>query len=309
MSSEDKILSLPIIFVLVILVVIAGFNFYTSQNPSVLNEEDVAAVVEKYLEENKDKTVATGSNEETANFLENNSDKIIEQMSGTMSEELINQKIAEYIRKNPQVIIESLNAWQREQQEAQRRKAIDTIKEKTSELHNNPTSPFVGNPDGDIVVVEFFDYNCGFCKRVLPSIDQLLQEDSNVKIVFKEYPILSENSRLIARYGLAVNQIDPSKYFDFHSAMMTASGSQSESSLLKLVETLGIDPEKAKQEANGVEVNRQLIATNELGRSIGVSGTPAFIIGNRLVPGAVQYDQLKNIIAEERAKMAEDAKE
>lgn len=307
MSSEDKILSLPIIFVLVILVVIAGFNFYTSQNPSILNEQDVTAAVEKYLKKNKDKTTTSSSSEETANFLDNNSDKIIEQMSGTMNDALINQKIAEYIRENPQDIIESLNSWQREQQEAQRKKAVDTIKEKTNELHNNPTSPFVGNPDGDIVVVEFFDYNCGFCKRVLPSVDQLLKEDSNVKIVFKEYPILTENSRLIARYGLAVNQIDSSKYFDFHSAMMKASGSQSESTLLKLVETLGIDPEKAKQEANGVEVNRQLISVNELGRSIGVSGTPAFIVGNRLVPGAVQYEQLKNIIAEERAKLTETA--
>lgn len=302
MSSEDKILSLPIILVLIILAVIAGFNFYNSQNASVVNEDDVTTVIDQYFKDNSEKIANASSGVEIEKFLEKNSDKLLHQLSDDLTDDLINKKIAAYIEKNPDLIIQSLNNWQRQQYEDQRKKAIETIKEKTSELHNDPNSPVAGNPDGDIVVVEFFDYNCGFCKRVLPSVNKLLEEDSNVKVVFKEFPILSENSRLISKYALAVNQVDSEKYYDFHSAMMKAKGSQSENALQKLAETLGLDAEKVKEAANSIEVNRQLMANNELGKGIGVSGTPAFIIGTRLVPGAIEYDQLKKIIAEEREK-------
>lgn len=302
MASNDRLLSFPIVFVLIILVVVAGFNFYTSRTTKAVSKEEVIEIVNNYLENNPDKIILSSLEQKIESFLTENADDITEQAATKSQEKKMELHFAEFLLKNPQVILESVNQWQRDQAILQQKKAQEKLTEKTDILHNNPDTPYAGNPNGDVMIAEFYDYNCGYCKKAMPTIDQLLKEDSNIKISFIEFPILSPNSQLIAKYALAVHRLDADKFYAFHKQLMESRGSKSEESLIEMVTNMGLDGSKAKEIANGEEIQQYLQASNKLGREIGVNGTPAFVIGNRLIPGAVSYEDLRKIVNEVREK-------
>ena len=236
MSSNNKLLTLPIILVLVILVAVSGLNFYTSKTSSVLTEEDVVNVLNKYIKENPEKIAEAIGQNQMNDFLNNNADDIIAKLTDEPRQNSYNNMINKFIKDNPHVIIESLNEWQRKQGEEQKKLALENIQKRINELHNDPNSPTTGNLNGDITIVEFFDYNCGFCKKVFPSVKKILENDPNVKVVFKEFPILSQSSETLAKFALAVNAISPEKYLDFHAEAMINTSLKSESGIIKFVE-------------------------------------------------------------------------
>jgi protein-disulfide isomerase len=219
---------------------------------------------------------------------------------GELTSEDVEKIIAEYIQNNPQKIIDSVTKYQRNSAVEEEKRAQGNIKEQLTEIENAPSSPVAGNPKGDVTIVEFFDYSCGYCKKVLPAFAKIVEEDKNVRAVFKEFPILGPNSELAARAALSVYAIAPAKYFDFHKKLMDGhvSGQDSINSIAK---GLGVDVSAMEAKMKSPEVEKTIAQDRALASAIGIHGTPAFIVGGQLVPGAVDYETFKSMVASARA--------
>jgi protein-disulfide isomerase len=208
--------------------------------------------------------------------------------------------IQDYIAKNPEVLIRAMQDYQIRQQAAKQEKARNNMITLAADLNTNPASPVIGNPDGDVTIVEFFDYRCGYCKKVFPTIQALLKEDGNIRYVLKEFPILGPQSVIASQVALAVWNKAPEKYRDFHTALMTVRGQLSEKRVLSIAEDLGLDASIIARAMNEAPVTNELNKNMRLAQSLGIEGTPAFIIGQELAPGAIGMDELKKMVATAR---------
>ena len=204
------------------------------------------------------------------------------------------------IEENPELIMNSVRDYQMKQQAATLSKAAKNIVAMKGDLQNNPNSPFAGNPNGDVTIVEFFDYHCHYCKQFYPTVAKLIDDDKNLRVVFKEFPILSEDSALAAKAALAVYSIDKGKYFAYHTALMKSSGAFTMDMLQDKAKEVGIDPDAFKKAMDNADLTKEIDHNKELAQSIGINGTPAIIVGNDLIPGAIEYDALKAKIASAR---------
>lgn len=213
----------------------------------------------------------------------------------------LEEAIRDYLLNNPEVIIESLEKYQADQRAEQHERAALAVEENREALESDPRSPVAGNPDGDVVVVEFFDYQCGYCKRVVPSIRQVLEEDPNIRYVFKEFPVLGETSLMASRAATAVWLLNNEHYTPFHFELMTARGSLTEDRILDLAAKVGADREAVAEKMEDPEVAEILEENLQLAQAISVRGTPAFVIGGRLVPGAIDLETMQNLISSARS--------
>lgn len=209
--------------------------------------------------------------------------------------------VRDYIIAHPEVLVESLQKLDAKRAEDQAAASKLAIAQYKDALFNDAASPATGNPKGDVTVVEFFDYNCGYCKHLLPVVSELLAKDKNVRVVFKEFPILSPSSQLASKAGLAVHRLAPEKYFDFHRELMQQKGELTEALLLDTAGKLGLDKDKVKAEMASPDVEKALDANRKLGISLGIQGTPAIVVGNELIPGATDLQGLEAKIAAARA--------
>jgi protein-disulfide isomerase len=208
--------------------------------------------------------------------------------------------IHDYVMAHPEVIMDSVDKY-RQGAEAESEKAFDEkIKTSGDALYNDPSSPVAGNKKGDVTIVEFFDYNCGYCKMAFKDVQTLLNEDKNVRIVFKDIPILSEASHTAARYALAADK--QGKYWDFHKALMEKGGANNEDSIKKVAADIGLDMEKLKTDADSPETRAILEKNLDLARTIGITGTPGFVIADQALRGHYGIDAMRKIIAEAREK-------
>jgi protein-disulfide isomerase len=215
----------------------------------------------------------------------------------TLTKAEIEKIVHDYILENGNVLLDSVNNFQRR---STQEKSAEGIKSNHEALFKSDTSPAMGNPKGDITLVEFFDYNCGYCKRVLPTVQKLIDEDKNIRVVFKEVPSLGPTSETAARWALAAHT--QGKYFDFHTRMMEHSGQIDTDVLRGIAKDSGLDVDKAAKDADSTDVTVQIEKNRALGADIGVTGTPAFLINEEFVPGAVPSEQLKADIARIRAE-------
>ena len=205
--------------------------------------------------------------------------------------------IREYLLANPQILnemIEKLQVAEREKQEEQSKAAIASNADK---IFRNPNDIVVGNPEGNVTVVEFFDYNCGYCKRSMADVLRLTEEDKDVRVVMKEFPILSEGSVIAAHAALAARA--QNKYWELHLALMGAQGGvDSLEKVLQIAGETGLDVEKLKAdiEASRAEHDKIIEETHNLAQELGINGTPAFVIDGTLVPGAAPYEQLADSV-------------
>ncbi len=221
----------------------------------------------------------------------------VAQEGAAMDRAAIEGIIKDYIMNNPQVIMDSVDQYQRK---AVSERSQEAIKANQDVLFKNDEAPFLGNKDGDVVMVEFFDYNCGYCKRVLPDIQALVDGDKGVKVVFKDFPILGPTSETASRYAIAAQK--QGKYFEFHRAAMEHKGGPLDDAALdKIVTDLGLDLEKVKADAQSAEVSERIKKNRDLAGQLGISGTPAFVLGEKLFPGALPAAELKRIVDEHRA--------
>lgn len=203
--------------------------------------------------------------------------------------------VRSYLEQNPDVLIAANEDYQRKMIADERARVEAQIPQFRDALERDPRDP-VYNPDGEITVVEFFDYNCGFCRRSMPEIMDLMEQNDDIRFVFKEYPILSEESRVAAALALGVD--DPDAYFELHQRFY-ATQQLTGSEIGRAVEDVGLDPDALAEAASTPEIARQLQDIGALARTLGVDGTPTFVVGNRMVIGA-DIEALKAAIEEAR---------
>ncbi len=213
----------------------------------------------------------------------------------TIEKSAIEAIIKDYIMNNPTVIMDSVDQFQKR---TMREKSAGAIKTNEQYLSKDDGAPFLGNPDGDVKVIEFFDYNCGYCKKVLPELIQLTEKDKNVKIIFKDIPILGPTSETAAKWAVAAHM--QKKYFPFHKNMMDHKGPINDEVLEKAAKDAGVDVEKLKKDIEGTEVLMQIEKNSALAGQLGITGTPAFVIGEDIVPGALPIEEMERLVQEAR---------
>lgn len=208
--------------------------------------------------------------------------------------------VREALMNDPEMIKEAVQRLREKQEAEAKKKTGDGIVKNKDNLFNNPDSPVVGAADADVTLVEFFDYHCGYCKRMLPEMSKLMGEDKKLRVIFKEYPILSEDSVTAAKAALAVNRIAKDKYFAFHTALMKSTAKFDEKSLLDMAKKQGISVDKLKTEMAKPELTAILDKNREIASEIGITGTPGIILGGELIPGALPYEDLKKAVGAAR---------
>ena len=205
----------------------------------------------------------------------------------------------EAIRENPGIVFEAAQLFEQQQQALQAQAAAQVLDTEKATLENDPNAPVLGNPDGDVTVVEFFDYNCPYCRRVKPEMEALLAADPNVRVVYREWPILGDGSVFAARAALASR--NQGKYEEFHWAMMQLKERAEEASILRTAEDIGLDVAQLRRDMNGPEIEEHIQTSMRLAQSLGFSGTPSFVIGDSLAPGLIQADQMIELVDQARA--------
>lgn len=223
--------------------------------------------------------------------------------SGQFSEEQkrgIEGVIKNYLVSNPEIFLEVQTALETKmaRDEAEKTKALVATHGK--EIYRAAGAPVAGNPDGDITVVEFFDYNCGYCKRGFGDIAKLVESDKNVRVVFKEFPILRDESEQASKVALAAK--NQGKYWEVHRALISSKGLVNEAVALKAAEGLGLDMVKLKADMASPEIKAELDRVKELARTLQINGTPHFLVGDRAIGGAPEnlYDILETNVTELR---------
>ncbi len=202
--------------------------------------------------------------------------------------------VKDYLLKNPEIFLQVQSALEAKMEQIQAERLRVALAANADALFRDPDAPVAGNPKGDVTVVEFFDYNCGYCKRGFPDVAKLIKADPKVRVVFRELPILSKGSEEAARVAIAANL--QGKYWDFHSRMIAFKGQANEASALKLAEKAGLDMERLKKDMKSEQVDKEISKVRELAQNLNINGTPHFIVGNRSIPGAPQdlFEQLKS---------------
>ena len=214
----------------------------------------------------------------------------------------IEQIVRDYLLEHPEVLVQSLNAYQENQRVAQEQRLQQAVIDSRAALTEDPDTPVIGKPDADVTIVEFFDYRCQYCRRVVTSIRQLIEEDRKIRLVMKEFPILGPQSIQAARAALA--SVGQGKYEEFHFALMTEPGDMSDPHIRRIARSVGLDVERLQKDMRSEEIDAMIRRNHELARALDISGTPAFVIGDALVPGAIDLPTLKRLVAEARANQS-----
>ena len=214
----------------------------------------------------------------------------------TMTKAEVEAIIKEYITNNPEVILDSVESYGRQQQEmaqGDRQKAVD---ENIDWILENDDLPVAGNPNGSVTVVEFYDYNCGYCKKALSDVTTLIEDEKDVKVIFMEMPILGRTSELAARWALAA--ADQDAFLPYHIALMQNSGPITEDVLERIARNNNLDIAAMRKYAESDEADRLISEKSAKAAAMGISGTPAFIIDGQLYGGYIGLDAMKNAVAE-----------
>ena len=215
-------------------------------------------------------------------------------------ERAIKNLVRDYLLKNPEIIVDAVNALRQKQRREKAARAKAALKTHSAAIFDDPLTPVVGNPNGDVTIVEFFDYQCGYCKRVFPALMQTIKNDGKVRLALKEFPILGPQSRFASEAALASRK--QGKYAAFHIALMEVRGALSESTVMAVARSVGLDTQKLRKNMRDPEVQTLLEKNFKLAEALNIRGTPAFIIGDELVPGAVSIDRLRSLVAKARGE-------
>lgn len=218
--------------------------------------------------------------------------------SAPISEGALGEAIRSYLLENPAVMAEVFENTQRYLIAEDEKRQSETFKKNSDALYNDKRDFSIGRPDAPITVVEFFDYNCGYCKRAFPDIMKLTQKNPDVRVVFKEFPILGSASEQAARAALASKS--EGKYFAIHQGLLNARGSVGGAALSSLIEKHGLNADEIVTRGKNKDIDAHIKDVRNLAQSLGVNGTPAFIIDNQLFSGALSYDDMQSLIDEIR---------
>ncbi|MFO6465832.1 DsbA family protein [Jannaschia sp. KMU-145] len=210
------------------------------------------------------------------------------------SDDEIKALVLEAIRENPEIVMEAVGLIQAEEAEAAAAAAQAALDDGRGALEADPNAPILGNPDGDVTVVEFFDYNCPYCRRAGDEVKQVLALDEDVRVVMREWPILGAASIFAARAALAAREQDA--YDRMHEALMSAPGRLDEDSVMRIAAELELDTDRLRSDMEGEAVQAHIDQSMRLAQSLGFSGTPSFVIGDQTAPGLVEAAQMLDMI-------------
>ncbi|WP_448206722.1 DsbA family protein [Azospirillum sp. sgz302134] len=202
--------------------------------------------------------------------------------------------VRDYLMKNPEIILEAVESLQQRQKVAEEEKARKALTENKKALFESPADPVAGNAKGDVTVVEFFDYQCGYCKSVQADTQRLIKDDGKLRFVFKEFPILGPASLVASKAALASR--GQGKYLEFHNALMAQRGQLDEETIMRIAKSVGLDADRLKKDMDSPDVLKVIAANQALAEQLGIRGTPGFVIGDALVPGAIKLDEMKRLV-------------
>ncbi|GGF20493.1 membrane protein [Youhaiella tibetensis] len=252
------------------------------KQPQALDTAQVRSVVEDVLKERAD---AAPVPVETA----------------AIDQDKLNPMIESYLLGNPRILQRVSEALDTQLRAEQRDKAKSLIAQMSDAIYNDPDHVVLGNPNGDVTLVEMFDYNCGYCRNALPDLATLLAEDPNLKVILKEFPILSKESVDAARVAVLVGKDKDVDYWTFHQALFTSRGKVTAETALDEAQKLGMSKVDLALKMGSEEVSTAIENTYRLAKALNITGTPTYIIGNELIPGAIGLDELRGRISNVRA--------
>lgn len=211
------------------------------------------------------------------------------------------QKIVhDYLINNPQVLVEASQALQKQTEQQEQQYAQDAIQKNVQGLFNNPASPVAGNTNGDVTLVEFFDYQCGHCKEMNSIIEKIIKSNSNLRVVFKELPIFGDDSQFAAKAALA--SVKQNKYLAFHNALLAADNPLNKDRVFAVAKSVGLNVAQLKKDMNNAAIQTQLRDNFKLAQALRLIGTPTFVLGNkalnqfRYIPGATTQENMQTMI-------------
>ena len=214
--------------------------------------------------------------------------------------EAIRRIVREYLIEHPEVLLEAEQALRAKRAEEEAAQARAAIREHRDALFADPESPVAGNPEGALALVEFFDYRCGYCRRVKPVLDTLLAENSDLRLIYKEFPILGPDSTLAARAALASRAQEA--YAAFHDALMGAGEPPNRERIFAVARATGLDESRLARDMEDPAIDTHLARNAALAQALGIAGTPSFVLGERLIRGAPSLPQFRDILARIRAE-------
>lgn len=226
------------------------------------------------------------------------------QDSKPLDKAAVEKIIRDYLVENPEIMLEVQDALEAKQAELAQASQSKIITENHDAIFNNPNDAVYGNPKGDVTIVEFYDYNCGYCKRAMPDMKALMKADPELRFVLKEFPILGPESMKTHLVAQAFKKLMPEKYLELHDVLMSTPSSSTEDSALKAAIALGADEAKLREAMKSPEVIGSFQTAYTIGQALNINGTPSYIIGNQLVAGAVGAQTLAAKIAEQRKLQA-----
>lgn len=214
----------------------------------------------------------------------------------------LHDEIRDYLLQNPEVIMEAVAILEDRQNAGQAEADSDLVRANAEAIFEDGHSWVGGNPDGNVTVVEFMDYRCGYCRRAAAEVENLLEDDGNIRFVVKEFPILGEDSLHAARFAIATQQVAGDEaYKAVHDALLSYNGSMNEAGFTRLADSLGLDANAITAEMDSDSVSDVIAANHALARELQISGTPSFVMGEQMVRGFVSQDDMQQVVDAIRA--------
>ena len=209
-----------------------------------------------------------------------------------------------YLITHPEVLEEAMNELSKRQAAADQATHEAVIAQNTAAIFNSPRGVTLGNKDGDVTFVEFFDYNCGYCKRAMADMLDLLKNDPKLKVVLKEFPVLSEGSVEAAKVAVAARMQDPKKYLDFHTKLLGGRGPADKARAMAAAKDAGYDTARIEKDMKSEEATAAINESMKLAEALGINGTPSYVVGNDVIIGAVGVQKLRAAISNARCGQA-----
>ena len=212
-------------------------------------------------------------------------------------------EVRAYLLDHPEVLMEAIGVLEQRQAEAQAGTDQELVKANADALFNDGYSHIAGNPDGDVTVVEFLDYQCGYCKKAFPEVNQLLESDGDIRLIIKEFPILGEASVLAARFAIAVQQVEGEQaYSAIHDSLMEFRGEISVESLATLASSSDLDADAIMARMDSDEVSDVIAQNHALAQRLQINGTPGFVLGGEMIRGYVPLEGMQEVVAQVRGE-------
>ena len=215
--------------------------------------------------------------------------------------EIFRTEVRAYLLEYPEVLMEAIQVLEARRSATARAADAELIATNSAQLFDDANSWVGGNPDGDVTLVEFSDYRCGYCKKAHPEVKELLQRDPNIRLVIKEFPILGPDSMVAGRIALAGLDLDPDKFEALNDALMSFGGQLNEAIAYQIANGVGYDIAALKTRASSAEIEARIADNYALARSLGLEGTPSFILGNQIIRGYLPIEQMLAAVADARA--------